>query len=88
MERLRRLGVILLIAGLPFTSVFSDPSAIGQLETREYLIVVYTSSAGPVYTVKTHDDVVMEEKLTEPMLATLFPDLYETVRYGIAKFSK
>jgi hypothetical protein len=88
MKRLRRLGVILLLAGLPFTSVSGDPSAIGQLEMREYLIVVYTSYEGPVYTVKTRDDVVVEEKITELMLATLFPDLYETVRYGIARFSK
>lgn len=88
MNRLRNLGLSLLLAGLPFAGAFGDPSAIGQLETREYLIVVYTSPDGPVYTVKTRDDVVLEEKLTEQLLATLFPELYETVRLGIAEFSK
>lgn len=87
----RLLGVLLLTVGLstsPATNASDELSAIGQLQTREYLIIVHTSAEGPVYTIMTHDEVVIEARLTEQLLATLFPELYETVRFGIAKFSE
>lgn len=88
MQRFRGIGFLLLLAGLPYAGVADELPAIGQLQTREYLIVVHTSTEGPVYTIMTHDEVVIEEQLTEQLLATLFPQLYETVRFGIARFSE
>ncbi|MCZ6655831.1 MAG: hypothetical protein O7C67_00910 [Gammaproteobacteria bacterium] len=90
MKRMRSLGVLLLLAGLltaPFGNADELP-AIGQLETREYLIIVHVSRDGPLYTIKTHDETVVEAHLTEQLLATLFPELYETLRWAIAEFSE
>ncbi len=90
MNRMRSLGVLLLLAGLltaPFTNADELP-AIGQLETREYLIIVHASPDGLKYTIKTHDETVVETQLTEQLLATLFPELYETLRWAIADFAE
>ena len=58
---------------------------IGQLQTPEYWIVVHSAPDGLVYTVKTHDGVVVDDQLTEQRFVALYPDLYETLRNAIAR---
>ena len=57
---------------------------IGQLETRDYVVIVHASPDGGLYTVKTHDGEIIAHQLPEQLLATLFPQLYQTVQQGIA----
>ena len=57
---------------------------IGQLQTSEHWIVVHSAPDGIVYTVKTHDGVVVDDLLTEQQFVALYPDLYETLRNAIA----
>ena len=95
MQPIRSLGFLLLrtrlLAGLAL-SLFAltlygaddELPAIGQLKTPEYLILIHASAEGTLYTIKTHDGVVIERELPERYMASLYPELYETLQRGIA----
>ncbi len=77
----------LLLASLcvPWLCLAADAfPPIGQLETRDYVVIVHASPDGRLYTVKTHDGEIVEHQLPEQLLATLFPQLYQTFQRGIA----
>ncbi len=91
MQRIQRLGIYLLAAGLltalaaPLYGADDELPAIGQLKTPEYLILIHTSDDGTLYTIKTHDGVVIERQLPARYLASLYPELHETLQRGIAR---
>ena len=81
------VSLVLLLLALPLAAGEPEGShpAIGQLETRDYLIIVHDSPDGLLYTVKTRDGVIVERELPEDWLATQFPEVYETAVRGIAR---
>ena len=91
MKRIRCSGFLtlstVLLAGLLAPSLYGaddELSAIGQLKTPEYLILIHASDDGTVYTIKTHDGEVIERELPERYLASRYPELLETLQKGIA----
>ena len=42
---------------------------IGQLETRDYVVIVHASPDGRLYTVKTHDGEIVEKGTHAELLA-------------------
>ena len=70
---------------LPLCSSADEALPIGQLQTSEHWIVIHSATDGLVYTVKTHDGVVVDEQLTEQRFIALYPDLHKMVRNAIAR---
>lgn len=68
----------------PLHGAAEEFPSIGQLETREYLIVIHSSPAGILYTIKTHEGEIIEHQLSEQLLAALYPQLHESLQRGIA----
>ena len=80
------IGALLLIAALLVGAqnnndpgVETQASITGQLKTRNFLITIYASPAGPLYTVKDRDGTVLGTKLTDSLLAQRFPVLQSLV---------
>jgi hypothetical protein len=64
-----------------------QPSAgpvIGQLETRNLMLVVYNASNTVTYTVATEDGTSIAEGLTAEDLLTQFPELKPIIEQGYA----
>ena len=59
--------------------------AIGQLQTRDHLVVVHSGPDGLLYSIKTHEGTLLEHQRTEQWIAAEFPAIHETLVKGIAK---
>lgn len=80
-------GVSLLLAVLflpPLYAADREHPSIGQLETRDYLIIIHSSPDGLLYTLKTHEGEVVGHQLTDQLLATRYPKIHESLQRGIA----
>lgn len=87
MNRARMLWLSFLLAVLfvpPLYGAVAELPSIGQLEMRDYLIVIHSSPDGILYTIKTHEGEILEQQLSEQLLATLYPQLHESLQKGIA----
>ncbi len=85
--QIRSLSLLILSAGLLTLSpcVTADESLpIGQLITKKHWIVIHAATDGPRYTIKTLDGNVVQEDLTDKLLATLYPELHNALTRGIA----
>ena len=72
-------------AGIVATAAASDLPAIGQLHTREHVIVVYSAADGLLFTVKDHYGVVLQDKRSAEWLAQHMPQAHATAVRGIAR---
>ena len=70
---------------VPLCSIADEALPIGQLQTAEHWIVIHSAPDGLVYTVKTHDGVLVDDQLTEQRFVALYPELSETLRNAIAR---
>lgn len=64
----------------------ADPDApvIGRLETRDLMLVVYSGTNGPMYTVASEDGKAIAENLNEQQLLARFPQLKPLIDEGMA----
>ena len=58
---------------------------IGQLQTSDHLVVVHSGPDGLLYSIKTHEGILLEHQKTEQWIAAEFPAIHETLVKGIAK---
>ncbi len=78
------LFLLAVLVVSPAYGATEELPSIGQLETRDYLIVIHSSPAGILYTIKTHEGEIIAQQLSEQLLATRYPQLHESLQRGIA----
>ncbi len=82
-SRLVMLPLVLLT--LPLHVTADDSLPIGQLVMQKYWVVVHAAPNGLRYTIKTLDGIIVQEGLTDQLLADLYPGVYDTLSHAIAK---
>ena len=71
------------LLGAPAAGAPDDP-VIGQLKTRDHLIVIHTTPEGSLYTIKTHDGEVLVKERPLSWIALEMPELHRVLSRGVA----
>lgn len=83
--RLLLISLLGLCLVTPVRALADDYPVVGQLKTRNHLIVIQNSPGGLLFTIKTHEGTVVEHQITEDWIASTLPDLHEILIRGIAR---
>ena len=76
--------VSMMFLSIASTSYSENLLTIGTLRTTEHLITIHHAENGTVYTVKTHDGKLLEQKINEKDLISKMPYLEDILKRGVA----
>lgn len=76
------LLVLLLLSVLP--AVAQEYPTVGQIRTRDHVIVVHSAPERLLFTIKSHVGQIIEYQRSEMWLSNHYPNVYEMVVRGIA----
>jgi hypothetical protein len=77
--------VLLIMSVLSTTVRAENRQTITQLELRDRIVKITSTSQGLNYSVLSEDGTVLDANLNETRLAEKYPELYERVRPAVAK---
>jgi len=74
MKRLIFIAVSLLLLSACATDI-SNGVATGMLKTRTYIVTLYASPAGPLYSVRNLDGALLDQDISMETMIARYPDL-------------
>jgi len=77
--------VFIIISVLSARALAENRQTITQLELRDRIVKITSTSQGLNYSVLSQDGTVLDANLSEDRLAEKHPELYERVRPAVAK---
>ena len=72
--------------GKALSEQLSGNVVIGQIQTRDKVVVIRSGKNGPLYTVKSKDGAVLAEDIIADEVNLKFPDLKGIVKNGVAGY--